>query len=243
MTYLHETKINQFPTPPEKTAFEHTHGMNLWDYMAHHPKHRKSFDDYMAARREGIQSWFETFPISSELCPDTKENSVLLVDIGGNFGHEAANFHQAHLDHPGKIVLQDLGSMIEKVKEHGLPEGVEPMAYNFFEEQPIKGARAYYLRSVCHDWDDASCEKILGNTAKAMEPGYSRILIDEYVLPDTNAPIRGSSLDFLMMMFCGGIERTRSQWDTLLGRCGLDIVKVWGGRTDYEQIIEAKLKD
>ena len=245
MDYLHATKIHQFPTPPQKTAFEYTYSSTLWDFMQNEPEHRIAFDDYMAARREGIQSWYETFPIMTELYPGTKDDAdaVLLVDVGGNFGHEAANFHAAHPDHPGRLILQDLPTMIEKVEKAGIPSGVEAMAYNFFEPQLVQGARAYYFRSVCHDWDDASCEKFLSNTAKAMEPGYSRILIDEYVLPDVNAPIRGSSMDFLMMMFCAGIERTRGQWENLLDRCGLDIVKVWGGRSDYEQIIEAKLKE
>lgn len=76
-----------------------------------------------------------------------------------------------------------------------------------------------------------------------MEPGYSRLLIDEYVLPDTGAPIRGSSMDFLMMMFCSGMERTRHQWEVLLDSCGLEIVKIWGTRSDYEQVIEARLKE
>lgn len=76
-----------------------------------------------------------------------------------------------------------------------------------------------------------------------MERGYSRILIDEYVLPDTGAPIRGSSMDFLMMMFCSGIERTKRQWESLLDRRGLEIVQVWRTRSDYEQIIEAQLKE
>jgi hypothetical protein len=76
-----------------------------------------------------------------------------------------------------------------------------------------------------------------------MEKGYSRILIDDYVLPNTRAPIRGSSMDLLMMMFLSGIERTERQWNTLLDRCGLEIVKRWKTRSDYESVIEAKLKE
>ncbi len=75
-----------------------------------------------------------------------------------------------------------------------------------------------------------------------MEKGYSRLLIDEYVLPDTGAPLRGSSMDILMMMFCSGMERTKSQWVELLDRCGLEIVKVWAPRSDFEHVIETQLK-
>ena len=75
-----------------------------------------------------------------------------------------------------------------------------------------------------------------------MEKGYSRLLIDDYVLPNTGAPIRGAAMDFLMMMYCSGIERTQSQWESLLDSCGLEIIKIWGTRSDYESIIECQLK-
>ena len=75
-----------------------------------------------------------------------------------------------------------------------------------------------------------------------MERGYSYILIDDYVVPDTGASLRASSMDLFMLFFCSGIERTRSQWEKLLDACGLEIVKVWGTRSDYEHIIQAQLK-
>ena len=76
-----------------------------------------------------------------------------------------------------------------------------------------------------------------------MEKGYSRLLIDEYVLPDTGAPGRAASMDILMMMFCSGMERTKHQWETLLAKCGLEIVKIWDARSGFEQVIEARLKE
>lgn len=49
-------------------------------------------------------------------------------------------------------------------------------------------------------------------------------------------------MDILMMMFCSGMERTKSQWVELLDRCGLEIVKVWAPRSDFEHVIETQLK-
>lgn len=106
----------------------------------------------------------------------------------------------------------------------------------------LAGARAYFFRNICHDWSDDHCQKFLSNTARSMEKRYSRILIDDYVLPNTGASMRGASMDFLMMMYCSGMERTRSQWERLLDSSGLEIVKVWGTRSDFEQVIEAQLK-
>jgi hypothetical protein len=59
------------------------------------------------------------------------------VDIGGNIGHQCAEFKEAYPDVPGRVVLQDMAHSIAAA----LPTpGVEKMVHNFFEPQPIKGA-------------------------------------------------------------------------------------------------------
>ena len=75
-----------------------------------------------------------------------------------------------------------------------------------------------------------------------MEKGYSRLLIDEFVLSNTGASLRGSSMDFLMMMYTSGMERTMHQWETVLEASGLEIIKVWGVDSGYESVIECQLK-
>ena len=75
-----------------------------------------------------------------------------------------------------------------------------------------------------------------------MENGYSRLLIDDYVLPNTGASFRGASMDFMMMMYASGIERTMRQWESLLETSGLEILKVWGVDSGHEQVIECHSK-
>ena len=218
----------------------------MWKYFDKTPEQRKYFDDYMTARRAGIATWYKTFPFADALLQGAKtdKDAVLLVDVGGNQGHDLVSFHQAYPDAPGRLILQDLPSMIAEVLKESPPWGVECVAYDFHNgPQPIHGARAYYMRNVCHDWSDDQCETILQHTAQAMEKGYSRLLIDDFVLPDTEAPLRGCSIDFLMMMYASGIERTMSQWTKLLEKCGLEAVKIWSYRADYEQILEVRIKE
>lgn len=245
-SFIQQKSLHQFLHNGKKTAFEQTYKKSFFQFFAEDENHRRYFDDYMAARRVGLMNWHEVFPFDPLLTKEAKTgpDAVLLVDVGGNVGHELASFAHAHKYHPGKLILQDLPQLIEKVEKKGRPKGVdECMGYDFFTPQPVKGARAYYFRNICHDWDDESCVKFLSNTAQAMESGYSRMLIDDYVLPDTKAPVRGASMDLLMMLFCGGIERTRRQWDALLERCGLRVERVWGNRSDYESIIEVVRRD
>ncbi|KAI7976297.1 hypothetical protein EIK77_010770 [Talaromyces pinophilus] len=104
------------------------------------------------------------------------------------------------------------------------------------------GADIYYLKSVLHDWNDSSSLKILSNTAKAMT-STSRLLINEMVLSDTNESLLRAEMDMLMLLLCNGMERTKSQWEELLGKVEppLKIVGVWNVERDEQSVIEVCL--
>lgn len=69
----------------------------------------------------------------------------------------------------------------------------------------------------------------------------SRLLINDLVLPNIKAPLRGVALDFSMMTMCAGIERTETQWRSLLESVNLEIIKIWTA-DGVEAVIEAKLR-
>lgn len=48
-------------------------------------------------------------------------------------------------------------------------------------------ARAFYVHSILHDWDDTNGRQILSNLAAAMIPEYSKLLINENVIPKAGA--------------------------------------------------------
>ena len=146
---MHTTGIHQFPaSAEEKSPFVYAHGMTFWEFFDRNPDQRRYFDDYMAVRRKGLATWHETFPMATVLGPGAKrdEDAVLLVDVGGNWGHEIVSFHAAYPDLPGRLVLQDLPAMIEKVAVENPPKGVELMQYDFLTPQPVKGT-CYFVSS------------------------------------------------------------------------------------------------
>jgi len=74
-----------------------------------------------------------------------------------------------------------------------------------------------------------------------MENGYSKLLINDFVLPDTEVPLHPTLLDITMMSLCSGVERSEKQWRDLIDSVGLQIVKIW--RTEgAEAVIETTLK-
>lgn len=66
------------------------------------------------------------------------EDGVLLIDVGGGIGHDMELFQKYHSKLPGRLILQELPSVIEAATTR-LPKGIESMEYDFFTPQPIKG--------------------------------------------------------------------------------------------------------
>ena len=103
------------------------------------------------------------------------------------------------------------------------------------------GARAYYIRQVLHDWPDKECRVILEQLAAVMKRGYSKILLNEFIVPDDRISDFLNSCDLVMMTMSGGRERTRKQWDELVESAGLRIDRVETLSEETESLLEVVL--
>lgn len=101
------------------------------------------------------------------------------------------------------------------------------------------GARIYHFRRVFHIWGREKAAELLENTKKAMDE-FSRILIADMVLPDTDCP-RDLTMQDLNMMSLGGMERSESEWRRLLDSTGLVLQKIWIKDGPKHAVIEAVL--
>ena len=159
--------------------------------------------------------------------------------MGGGAGHRAAKFRSMYPNLAGRVVVQDLAKTLEHMKPI---EGVDLVEHDFFQPQPIQGAKFYHLRHVMHDWSEDDCVKILSMIVPAMDAD-SRVLIDDAVLPDTGTPWQASFMDVTMLMLLGGAERTRAEMERLLDRAGLRIVDLYVfNKAVGQSIIAAALK-
>lgn len=103
------------------------------------------------------------------------------------------------------------------------------------------GSRAYYMHSVLHDWPDEFCLKILARIKEAMKPGYSKLLINENVIPAVKADWQATSLDLMMMTLLSSRERTENDWRNLLSIAGLKVTNIWSVANGVESLIECEL--
>lgn len=104
----------------------------------------------MGGYRQGRPSWMneDFFPVRERLIKGARADpdAVLMVDVGGNIGHDLAEFQTKHPNSPGRLVLQDLPVVIGQIKT--LDAGIERMEHDFLTEQPVKGERLESLGEV-----------------------------------------------------------------------------------------------
>ncbi|EGU73193.1 hypothetical protein FOXB_16297, partial [Fusarium oxysporum f. sp. conglutinans Fo5176] len=100
--------------------------------------------------------------------------------------------------------------------------------HDFFTPQPVRGARAYFMHNILHDWEDNKASRILKHIADAMEPGYSKLLIHESIMNSIKPLARVTTSDITMMACLGAKERTENEWRQLVQSVGLNVLKIWG---------------
>ncbi|KAA6411723.1 MAG: hypothetical protein FRX48_05004 [Lasallia pustulata] len=234
------------PTDNSNCAFQWTFKTEAgyFEYVHSNPEKLSAFNTFMSGNRSTRKHWIDWFPVESEVLSGFSGgvDDVLIVDVGGGKGHDLERFLEKHPQANGHLVLQDLPKTISSIGES--KEGIRIMSHNFFSAQPLKGARVYYTHFVFHDWPDDKCRDILRNLMTAMEPGYSKILLNESVLPNRDCPSFFAAGDINMMSILAGIARTRRQWVELVESVGLEVVKIWTSphSGDVEGVIEAMLK-
>ncbi|KKY14875.1 putative sterigmatocystin 8-o-methyltransferase [Phaeomoniella chlamydospora] len=217
---------------------------HMFEWIHKRPELMQEFNKFMGAYSLSRKRWMEPgcVPIDEVLANDASKDpdSVFLVDVGGGNGHDLMHFQKNYPDISGRLILQDLPGTIETAKDKLTP-GIEAMAHDFFTPQPIKGARAYYLHSILHDWPTQKCHEILSNLIPALTPGYSKILINENVIPDQGAYWENTGLDWVMLTLYSSEERREKIWRELCEGVGLKINRIWEFEKGTESIIECEL--
>ncbi|KIW02491.1 uncharacterized protein PV09_06293 [Verruconis gallopava] len=215
-------------------------GVGYFEAVAQDPVQQKAFNDFQTVQAQvGLDNFGNKYPIKERLLDGFNPlNGPLLVDVGGGLGL-FLNMLARRLPKPYQLVLQDLPRTIEQAQSSKLAANITAMAHDFFKEQPIANARAYYLRHVLHDWPDAECISILKNIHHAMKPGYSRVLVEESVIQPRGTNSAIAALDMVMMCCFGARERSEQEWAELLEQAGLRLAHVWG--SGEQRVIEAEM--
>ncbi|KAJ8132021.1 hypothetical protein O1611_g1600 [Lasiodiplodia mahajangana] len=242
--FLKKTRY-QNPTDPLRTPLQdafHTR-LHAYDWLAQQPARQQTFNDYMSLRRKPEASWLSVYPVREQLTGEiwAGEHNVtraVYVNISRGIGHQCAEFKSKYPDLPGRVVLQDLAHNLAKA----LPTpGVENMAHDFFDEQPVKGAKFYFVRRALHNQTDKDAKRLLTRIKDAMAAD-SVLLIDELVLGERGLDYYSAAVDLTMMSATASMERTETQWREILEAVGLRLIKCYSYNPGtFESVIDARL--
>jgi len=218
---------------------------HYFEWMAKRPRDQEAFNTLMTISRMGRgENWFEFYPVEEKLKVQSPDD-ILLVDIGGGIGHDLIALKEHFPGLQGRLIVEDLPAVAAAAKD--LPPGIEAIGHDFFEPQPlsIKNAKAYYLRTVLHDWPNKESKLILENIRKVMSKD-SILFLNENSIPDRNVPLFSCQGDLTMMACFSALDRTEQQFADLLDSAGFRLVKVWRPKVIFPMsavLFEAVIKD
>ena len=200
------------------TAMAKAHGMDLFDFLGHHPDQAALFSEAMVGFHGGEP------PTVADAFDFSRFDTI--VDVGGATGNMLAHILTRHAQPRG--VLFDRPHVVTEapalIAARGLTDRISIDTGDFFEHVP-EGGDAYILSHIIHDWTEAQCLTILGNVRRAMRPD-GRLLRVEVVLPEGGAPHLGLLADMVMLSIPGGEERTAAEYGTLLAKAGFKVDRV-----------------
>lgn len=134
------------PQDNNNSIFAHALGKEFWTYLSTQPEVSANFNNFMQSRRKGRPSWFDPYPVKENLLSGfdlSSPDAVLLVDVGGNKGHDLLSFQEEIPGYTGRLILQDQPKVIADVEDGLMEKGIECMANDFFISQPVSG-------TLCH---------------------------------------------------------------------------------------------
>ena len=242
------------PTSSTEGPFQSYHNTSktTFDFWSEQPGVIENFNNFMRVVLK--KPWWEWMDAPSLIRKHADDmTKPLLVDVGGGKGGHVHSLRKclAEAGIDGTLVLEERPVVIKDALSaaaalryssiSGMP-GVLYVEHDFFQPQPeiAKGSLYYYTQHVLHNWPDEQCIVILTHIAKAMRPGYSRLLLNEEVMQAKSPSMMLVAMDYHMAYAHASRQRTLEEFGGLCAAAGLKIV-MWHRSEEGEEPIECML--
>jgi hypothetical protein len=217
-----------------ENAFTALHGEDVWAWRGARPDEAAIFDRAMTALSAGVGAAVAAaFDFSG---------SRIVADIAGGAGSLLAAVLRAQPHLRG--ILFDQPAVVEREVAVAAPDLLgrcDVVGGNFFEAVP-PGADVYVLKAILHDWEDPEAVAILRSIRRVIPPDGS-LLVVERVIGPPNEDLDGRLSDLHMLVMPGGRERTRTEWEALLGSGGFRLDDVRSLRMPWQVVVASPVDD
>jgi hypothetical protein len=215
-----------------ETSFDLAYGEPFFEHLQTNSDRAANYNDVMTDHstmngRQVAQSY------------DFSQFSTLM-DVGGGHGLLLAEILKATPELQG-IVFDMPGVSLEggnQFEKAGLSERASIIEGSFFEAMP-RLADGIIMKSIIHDWNDEKSRQILENCRDAVGPG-GKVLLCEFVLPESNKPGFANLLDLEMLVISGGQERSEREFRSLFESAGLRLSGIYHTRSG-QSVLEAEV--
>jgi hypothetical protein len=197
-----------------RSAWRRVHGASMFEWFDAHPEDARHFAAGLGgltlAEAPAIVGGYP-FPATGTVC-----------DLGGGEGVLLASLLDAHPDLRG--VLLESPAVLDQARSYlrgrGLEHRVELVEGDLLGQLEAK-ADVYLLKWILHDWDDATCVRLVRSVAATM-PAGSRLVVIEGCQPRNTVDPRFSMIDLQMLVVTEqGRERSAAELVALLAAGGL----------------------
>jgi hypothetical protein len=182
-----------------------------WAYLVQNPEASRLFDEAMTGKAHG--------QVAGILANYDFKRFKTIADIGGGRGHLLQAVLRAAPDATG--VLFDQPHVVKDITGNSR---LRLQGGDFFRDG-LPAADAYLIMQVIHDWSDEEARRILSAIRRSAPP-HAKLLLIEAIVPEHADPSWIRFLDIFMMVILTGRERTRSEFEKLLGTSGFRLDRV-----------------
>ena len=199
---------------------QHVFGESLFSHLQSNPELSRIFNDGMTSFSQLVSAAvLEAYDFSG---------IRVIADVAGGEGALLAAILQKYPAMQGLLLEQEhvLAGARKRFELSELADRCRCLPVDFFNSVP-NGADAYLMKSIIHDWDDHRAGVILKNCQEALRNvPRGRLILVEPVIPPGSDPHMSKLADIQMLVLAGGRERTREEFQTLLGQSGFRMTAV-----------------
>jgi hypothetical protein len=203
-------------------AFRRSGHTDPFASMTADPEQAALFDEAMA-------DWTKQVAVAAAAAYDFSRFTTI-VDVGGGNGTLLAGILAATAGPRG--IVFDLPHVAARAQarlaELSLADRCTAVGGDFFQEVP-RGADAYLLKHVIHDWNDERALEILKACRRAMGIDAKLLLVEGVYPPriDQSTESRGAATNDVNMLVCtGGRQRSEPEFRALYEAAGFTLTRI-----------------
>jgi hypothetical protein len=202
-----------------RSAFEHRLQMPLFDYLDSRPEEATHFHRFMSS---GIESRHEAVLAACDF-----QRFGSLVDVGGGNGMLLARILSTHAGASGTLFDRAgaLDNVVPEIRRLCAAGRCSVVAGDFFHSVP-KGADAYLLSQIVHDWGDDDAVHLLRNCRRAAGTGAVALLIERVLQGRGSRSINNFLSDIEMLVLHQSAERTPAEYEALAREAGWRVERI-----------------